>query len=68
MPKSRSIDVKRAAEPIKQSDKDRAELLKRVYHFDWLDANMYDLTVNTDQLTVEYATDVIVAAVKDLGT
>jgi cytidylate kinase len=63
-----SIDIKRAAELIKQSDKDRTELLKRVYHFNWLDANMYDLTINTDQLTIDYATDVIVAAVKELGT
>ena len=63
-----SSDVKRAAELIKQSDKDRAELLKRVYHFNWLDANMYDLTINTDQLTIDYATEVIVTAVKELGT
>jgi len=63
-----STDIKRATELIKQSDKDRSELLKRVYHFNWLDANMYDLTINTDQLTIDYATDVIVAAVKELGT
>jgi cytidylate kinase len=61
-------DVKRAAEQIKQSDKERSELLKRVYHFNWLDANMYDLTINTDQLTIDYATEVIVTAVKELGT
>ena len=29
---------------------------------------MYDLTINTDQLSIHYATDVIVAAVKELGT
>jgi cytidylate kinase len=63
-----ATDIKRAAELIKQSDKDRSELLKRVYHFNWLDANMYDLTINTDQLTIDYATDVIVTAVKELGT
>lgn len=63
-----SSDIKRAAELIKQSDKDRSELLKRVYHFNWLDANMYDLTVNTDHLTIDYATDVIVQAAKELGS
>jgi cytidylate kinase len=63
-----SSDLKRAAELIKQSDKDRAELLKRVYHFNWLDANMYDLTLNTDHLSIDYAADVIIQAVKDLGT
>jgi cytidylate kinase len=61
-----ATDIKKAAELIKQSDKDRSELLKRVYHFNWLDANMYDLTINTDHLSVEYATDIVIAAVKDL--
>jgi cytidylate kinase len=61
-----AVDLKRAADLIKQSDKDRSELLKRVYHFDWLDADMYDLAINTDNLSIEYATDVIIAAVKDL--
>jgi CMP/dCMP kinase len=63
-----SSDVKRAKELIKQSDKDRTELLKRVYHFNWLDANMYDVTINTDHLTIDYATDIIVQAVKELGS
>jgi cytidylate kinase len=61
-----SIDLKRAAELVKQSDKDRSELLKRVYHFDWLDANMYDLTINTDHLSIDYATEAVMSAVKDL--
>jgi cytidylate kinase len=63
-----STDTKRAMELIKHSDKDREELLKRVYHFNWLDANMYDLTINTDHLTTDYATGVIVQAVKALGS
>ena len=63
-----SSDLKRAAELIKQSDKDRAELLKRVYHFNWLDANMYDITVNTDHLSIDYATEVVVQAVNALGS
>jgi cytidylate kinase len=63
-----STDPKRAAELIKQSDKDRSELLKRVYHFNWLDANMYDLTINTDNLAIEYATDLVVRAVNETGS
>jgi cytidylate kinase len=53
-----------ADEVIKQSDKDRKGLLKNVYHFDWADATGYDLTVNTDYLTEEWAVDVIVGAAK----
>jgi cytidylate kinase len=51
---------------IKQSDKDRSDLLKRVYHFDWLDANMYDLSLNTDRLSYDYITETVLAAVTNL--
>jgi len=60
-----NIDLKRAETLVKQSDKDRSELLKRVYHFDWLSANMYDLTVNTDRLEIDFATDMVLAAVNE---
>jgi cytidylate kinase len=60
-----NIDLKRAETLVKQSDKDRSELLKRVYHFDWLSANMYDLTVNTDRLDIDFATDMVLAAVNE---
>ena len=56
------IDVAKAESMVKQSDKDRRDLLKRLYGFDWLDASVYDLTLNTDRLSTEYAADTIVAA------
>ena len=59
-------DLKRATELVKQSDKDRSELLRRVYHFDWLDARMYDLTINTDHLSLDFGVQAIQGAVKDL--
>ncbi len=51
-----------ALEAVKQSDRDRRELLKRVFHFEWLDAAGYDLTVNTDSMEPEVTTELIVAA------
>jgi cytidylate kinase len=57
-------DVEQAAAAIKQSDRDRAELLKRVYHFDWLDAGHYELTLNTTQLSLDFSVDTIVTAAK----
>ena len=51
---------------IRQSDKDRSELLRRVYHFDWLDAGMYDLSLNSDHLSLDFLTDTVVAASKDV--
>ena len=51
---------------IKQSDKDRRNLLKTVYHFDWADASQYDLTINTDHLTDDWAIEAVVGATKAL--
>jgi hypothetical protein len=50
---------------IKLQDKDRSELLRRVYHFDWLDAAMYDLSLNTDHLSLDYITEAVVRAARD---
>ncbi|HLF77044.1 MAG TPA: cytidylate kinase-like family protein [Dehalococcoidia bacterium] len=59
------IDVEKAKATIKQSDKDRGELLKRLYRFDWLDAAMYDLAFNTDNLSLDYATEAITTAARE---
>lgn len=60
------IDFVKAEAMVKQSDKDRRDLLKRLYSFDWLDSSYYDLTLNTDRLTTEFAADTIVAAAEAL--
>lgn len=62
-----SLDLKRAETLVKQSDKDRTELLKRVYHFDWLSASMYDLTLSTDRLSIDLATETIIQAVGEMS-
>ena len=46
---------------LKQSDKDRRELLRRLYRFEWTDASMYDLAINTDRLPPETAAEAIVS-------
>jgi cytidylate kinase len=60
------IDFVKAEAMVKQSDKDRRDLLKRLYNFDWLNASAYDLTVNTDRLSTEFAADMIAAAAQAL--
>jgi cytidylate kinase len=59
------LEMEKAKATVKQSDKDRGELLKRVYHFDWLDSGMYDLALNTDHLSLDFATDVIISAARE---
>lgn len=51
---------------IKQSDKDRRNLLKTVYHFDWADSSLYDLTLNTDHLPDDWSIETITAAAQSL--
>jgi len=56
------IDTVRAETMVKQSDKDRRELLKRLYNFDWLDSANYDLAI----ISVDFAADTITAAASTL--
>jgi cytidylate kinase len=60
------IPVEKAEAMVRQSDRDRRDLLKRLYHFDWLDSTMYDLSLNTDHLSVEFAAETIVAAAREM--
>jgi cytidylate kinase len=57
-----ALDDAQAA--VKQSDKDRRTLLKTIYHFDWADATLYDLTLNTDHLDEDWAVEAIVSAAR----
>ena len=60
------ITAESALTAIKQSDKDRAELFKRVYRIDWLDAAVYDLCVNTDNVPSEVSVEAVVAAARNM--
>jgi cytidylate kinase len=59
------VTVEQAMLTVKQSDRDRAELFRRVYHMDWMDAGVYDLCVNTDTVPHDVAAQTVVASVKD---
>jgi cytidylate kinase len=65
--REQNIDEKTALTQVRTSDRDRADLLKKVYKFDWLDAAQYDLTINTDNISTEVAIDAIIAAAKNVN-
>jgi cytidylate kinase len=65
--REQNIDEKQALTQVRTSDKDRAELLKKVYKFDWLDSARYDLTINTDNISTDVAIDAIIAAAKNVN-
>jgi cytidylate kinase len=56
------IDLQAATTMVNQSDRDRTELMRRVYRFDWLDAAGYDLCLSTDSLPADFGVETITAA------
>lgn len=58
------IKWREAAYRVRQADEQRAGYLRRFYNVDWLDSSLYDLVVNTDQLPVDVAVDLVIAASK----
>jgi cytidylate kinase len=66
--KEQNLDEKQALLNVRTSDKDRSDLLKKVYKFDWLDSSKYDLTINTDTISTEVAIDTIIAAAKNVAS
>lgn len=66
MAREQGIDEKTALTNIRTSDKDRADLLRKVYKFGWLDAGKYDLTINTDNVSTDVAIETILAAARSI--
>jgi cytidylate kinase len=60
------ISLAEAEKALIQSDKDRRNLLRAVYHFEWSDASMYDFTLNTDHFSEEWAIETIVSAAREM--
>jgi cytidylate kinase len=56
------IDQSLAAKRQKAEDRIRAELSERLYHWNPMDIDRYDLVLNTGALDLDTAADVIVAA------
>jgi cytidylate kinase len=56
------IDETLAAKRQKNEDRIRAELSERLYHWNPMDIDKYDLVVNTGAVDLDTAADVIVAA------
>jgi len=56
------IDSQKAAKQVEDSDRQRRDFLQRFYELRQELPTHYDLVVNTDQITLEKATDLIVGA------
>jgi len=49
---------------IRESDRASAEYLKRFYHIDWNDSELYDLVLNTARIDTASVAEIIIAAVR----
>lgn len=59
---AQSISTAAAKAQIEQSDRARHSYLRRTYHVDWEDPELYDLTINTEHLNAVTASAIIIHA------
>jgi cytidylate kinase len=64
----RGISLAEAESVIKQLDKQRATFFRKVHGVDWLQANLYDLSFSTDQLSVADVESWIITAADSLDS
>jgi cytidylate kinase len=53
-----------ALDRVRESDRDRRDAVKQLWHSEWLDPRRFDLSLDTDDLPVETAADLIVQAAR----
>jgi cytidylate kinase len=63
---SQSRDLEEVRKMVADSDRQRGEYLKRVYHIDWMNCANYDIAINTDRINHELAVDMIVTASREV--
>ncbi len=56
------LSHEKALDAVKRSDQDRASYFKHSFKVNLLDASLYDLTINTDTLSDDETTEIILAA------
>ena len=58
------VKWREAAHRVRLSDEQRAGYMRRFYNADWLDSNLYDMVINTEQIADDVAADMIEQAAK----
>jgi cytidylate kinase len=60
----RQIDHEAAAKHIQRIDEERYHRMRDLFDVDWRDPNLYDIVLNTEQMSLETAADVVVGLVQ----
>jgi hypothetical protein len=63
----KKVDREIAEKMVHRSDQDKRSFLRFAFEEDWLNPNLYDLVLNTDKLTIEAATKLVMEAAKSQG-
>jgi len=63
----RGITLDEAKEAVRYSDEERENLVRRLYERDWLDADLYDLVINSSRWSYKEIADMIMNAYKLRG-
>jgi cytidylate kinase len=61
------INYREASQRVRASDRARADYVRRYHNADWLDPCLYHLVINTSQIPVPVAVEMIVGLHKALG-
>jgi cytidylate kinase len=64
--REQAVTIAEATKAMKESDRERRELLRTVYHFEWTDASLYNLTINTDDMSEEWAVEAVLSAANEV--
>jgi cytidylate kinase len=56
---SGNLDPNTAAEVVRRSDRERGGFIRYMYNADWLDVHAYDMVLNTANLEVDQAVDLL---------
>lgn len=56
------VKWREAAHRVRMADEQRAGYLRRFHNVDWLDASLYDVMINTDQIPCEVAVEMVIEA------
>lgn len=59
------INAVSAKAQIEESDRYRRMYLEKFYHIDWNDPTLYDLTINTDRITIDQAVEIVTPLLKE---
>jgi cytidylate kinase len=61
------VKWREAAHLVRLADEQRMGYMRRFYNVDWLESSLYDLVINTDQISCDVAVGMIIAAAQAMA-